>query len=179
MKILVIASLDVLLGIACASPNNTGGNRSAAVNTEANANAYLKSENAYTFSQISDLADKLSPSGKEAREIVGKTVTEAKLWRNKAFDTELRGLMGADYATMRKSWDIETPIKKFGDFLMMTGCEQHNCRDNQYVIFIDLGDGRINVVNIGKDTTREWNAYGEINLPPPFAEELAAMKEHK
>lgn len=152
----------------------------AAVNTNANANAYSRSENAYTFAQISNLADELTPSGKEAREIVGKTVTESKLWQNKAFDRELRKLMGPDYATMKKFWNTETPIKKFGDFLMMTGCEQQNCAENQYVIFIDLGDGRINVIHIGKDSIRQWNAYREIDfLPPPFEEELNRMKSRK
>lgn len=143
------------------------------------ANSYSRSENAYTFAQISDLAYDLAPSGKEAREIVGKTVSESKLWQKKKFDTRLRKLMGADYATMRKFWNTETPIKKFGDFLMMTGCEQHNCADNQYVIFIDVGDGTINVIHIGKDKNKTWNGYREIDLPPPFAEELAAMKSGK
>ena len=88
--------------------------------------------------------------------------------------------MGPDYATMKKFWNTETPIKKFGDFLMMTGCEQQNCADNQYVIFIDLGDGTINVIHIGKDATREWNLYREIDfLPPPFEEELTRMKSRK
>ncbi len=150
----------------------------AAVNTSANAIAYSRSENAYTFTQISDLADELTPSGKEAREIVGKTVTECKLWQNKKFDRRLRKLMGSDYDTMKKFWNTETPIKKFGDFLMMTGCEKQNCADNQYVIFIDLGDGRINVIHIGKDAIREWKAHREIDLPPPFADELAAMKSN-
>ena len=132
------------------------------------------------FAQNSDLARDLTPSGKEAREIVGKTVTESKLWQNKKFDGRLRELMGPDYATMRKFWNIETPIRKFGDFLMMTGCEQENCADNQYVIFIDLGDGRINVIHIGKEAIREWNAHQEINfLPPPFEEELNRMKSNR
>jgi hypothetical protein len=140
----------------------------------------LQTENAYTFAQNSDLTRYLTPSGtKEAREIVGKTVSESKLWQNKEFAARLRKLMGPDYATMRKFWNTETPIKKFGDFLMMTGCERQNCADNQYVIFIDLGDGTINVTHIGKGATKEWNAYGKMDLPPPFEEELAAMKSRK
>jgi hypothetical protein len=184
MKKLFLLSACASLAIACGSPtaNNTAANRSnsSASNTEAIANSYSRSENAYTFAQISDLAYDLTPSGKEARKIVGKTVSESKLWQNKKFDRRLRKLMGPDYATMKKYWNAETPIKKFGDFLMMTGCEQQNCADNQYVIFIDLGDGRINVVHIGKDATREWNAYREIDfLPPPFADELAELKSKK
>lgn len=173
--------------IACGScgSSNTASNAAnranlAASNTNGNTIPYSQTENAYTFAQNSDLAQDLSPaSGKNAREIVGKTASESKLWQKKKFDTELRKLMGGDYTTMRKFWNTETPIKKFGDFLMMAGCEQHNCADNQYVIFIDLGDGRINVIHLGKDSTTEWNGAGAIDLPPPFAEALAAMKSHK
>lgn len=182
MKLLLLPlSCCALFAIACRSPvNNSGANRSGAVNTSSNANAYSRSENAYTFAQISQFTYELSPSGKEARELVGKTVTESKLWQNKAFDGRLRKLMGPDYATMRKFWNVETPIKKFGDFLMMTGCEKNSCAENQYVIFIDLGDGRINVVHISKDAVKEWHAYREIEyLPPPFEEELKRMKSRE
>ena len=170
--------------LACgSSANNTGpdvGTNQAnwtASNTRFNANAYSRSENAYTFAQNSELARDLTSSGKEAREIVGKTVSESRLWQNKKFDGRLRELMGPDYAAMRKYWNVETPIRKFGDFLMMTGCEQHNCAANQYVIFIDLGDGRVNVIHIGNDATREWNGNHKIDdLPPPFEEALEEMK---
>ena len=176
-----------LLAVACGSPaaSNSTLNRSSAVSSATNVNTanampYSGTENAYTFAQISQFTYDLAPSGKEARELVGKTVSESKLWQNKKFVIRLRQLMGPDYAIMRRFWNTETPIKKFGDFLMMTGCEQHNCTENQYVIFMDLGDGTINVVHIGKDSTREWNSWREIlHLPPPFEEEIEAMKSRR
>ena len=177
--IMVIGCASFL--IACGSPATPGSNSVVGKTNVNNVNrtSYPQNENAYTFAQISKFADELTPSGKEASEIVGKTVTESKLWENKTFDRELKKLMGPDYVTMKNFWNTETAIKKFGDFLMMTGCEKNNCVDNQYVIFVDLGDGRINVIHIGKDVTREWNLYGEIdNLPPLFAEELTRMKSH-
>ena len=181
MKWLALIACCWAFAIACGLPaNNAGVNRAAAVNINANAEPYSRSENAYTFAQNSIFARDLTPSGKGADEIVGKTVTESKLWDNKVFDRELSSLMGPDYATMKKFWNTETPIKKFGDFLMMTGCEQHNCADNQYVIFIDLGSGIVNVVHIGKDTDREWKTRGEIRyLPPPFEEELKRLKSRE
>lgn len=186
-KLLVLFSF-ASLAISCSSPanNSPASNRANAAVAKTNVNAvnsvsYSQTENAYTFAQNSELARDLTPSGtKEAREIVGKTVTASNLWQNKKFDERLRKLMGPDYAAMRKSWNTETPIKKFGDFLMMTGCEKQHCADNRYVIFIDVGDGRINVIHIGKNATREWNANRKIDhLPPPFEEELAAMKSRK
>jgi hypothetical protein len=180
VKILILVSVCISLAVACGSPP-PGNSAVAKTNVNAvNSVPYSETENAYTFAQNSYLASKLTPSGKEAREIVGKTVTESKLWQNKEFDGQLRKLMGPNYATMRKFWNTETPIKKFGDFLMMTGCELQNCADNRYVIFIDLGDGSINVIHIGKDAIREWNAYRDIDhLPPPFEEELTRMKSRE
>ncbi len=62
---------------------------------------------------------------------------------------------------------------------MMTGCEQHNCVDNQYIIFIDLGEGSVNVTHISRKGIREWNGGSKIDLPPPFQEELERMKPHQ
>lgn len=171
--------------ISCASStSNPEPHASNSVVGKTNVNAenstdYSRSENAYTFAQNSTFTRDLTPSGKAAREIVGKTVTESKLLQNKVFTDQLRKLMGPDYATMKKFWNEETPIKKFGDFLMMTGCEPQNCVDNRYVIFIDLGTGDTNVVHIGRDGSREWNLYEKIQLPPPFAEELKRIKSRE
>ncbi|HRI03881.1 MAG TPA: hypothetical protein PLL77_09075 [Pyrinomonadaceae bacterium] len=177
MKTLLLLIVSTWFVAACSSPavNNVAKTNVNAVNSV----PYSRTENAYTFAQNSDLARDLTPSGtKEAREIVGKTVSESKLWQNNKFVKRLRKLMGADYQTMKKFWNTETPIKKFGDFLMMTGCEQDNCAYNRYVMFMDLGDGCINVIHFGKDATKAWNDYEEIALPPPFAEELDAMKSN-
>jgi hypothetical protein len=113
------------------------------------------------------------------RPSVGKTANEINLWQNKEVDTRLTKLMGADYATMKEQWNTETPIRKHGSFFMLTGCEQHNCTENQYVIFVHDAAGKMNVLYIGKGETKEWNEYEEFVLPPPFAEELAAMKANK
>lgn len=176
MKKLFLLSACGLIAIACgSSANNAGANRASSAVAKTNVNAvnstpYSLTENAYTTAGNSYLGS-LKP-------YVGKTANEIKLWQNKEIGPRLKKLMGADYATMRKFWNSETPIKKFGDFLMMTGCELHNCTDNRYVIFMDTSEATINVVHIGKGPTKEWKD-GDIVLPPPFADELAAMKSRK
>jgi hypothetical protein len=177
----VFASFAISCASSTTNPEPDRSNSVVAktnVNTE-NSATYLVAENAYTFAQNSTFSRDLSPSGKAAREIVGKTVTESKLWQNKVFSGQLGKLMGPDYATMKKFWNEEMPIKKFGDFLMMTGCERQNCVDNRYVIFIDLGTGDINVIPIGKLGNREWRLYEEIQLPPPFEEELKRIESRE
>ena len=101
----------------------------AAVNNVAKTNVntvnkvpYSQTENAYRLSQT-DV--EIAP----LEEFVGKTPSEMNFWQNKAVDRGLRNLMGADFATMRKFWNTETPLKKFGDIMMLTGCEKGNCGD--------------------------------------------------
>ncbi|MEQ1605209.1 MAG: hypothetical protein ABL999_10105 [Pyrinomonadaceae bacterium] len=183
MKVLILSSVCTLLAVACGSPAPSNGRSSSTV-AKTNVNAvnsvpYEQTENAYTTASNSELGT-LAPSGKAAKEIIGKTATEIKLWQNKKVDPQLRELLGEDYSMMRRFWNTETPIKKFGDFLMLTGCEKQNCSNNRYVVFMNMATSNIEVVHIGKDTVREWTwrskEYSAIDLPPPFAEELAAMK---
>lgn len=152
---------------------------SGAVNNVAKTNVnavnkvpYSQTENAYSLAQRDS---ELAP----LEYMVGKTASEMKLWQNKEVSRRLKDLMGPDLATMQKFWNTETPLKKFGDVLMLTGCERDNCANNRYVIFISLSESFINVVHISKDKVREWKTRGRINLPPPFVEELDAMKSRK
>lgn len=178
MKKLILVVVCSIFALACASTNNAGDNRIASVNTDVSTNAYTKSENAYTTASNSELGT-LTPSGKAAKEIVGKTANEVNIWQLNGITKHLNKLMGSEYGKMRKFWNTETPINKFGDFLMMTGCEQHNCSGNQYVMFLDMGNGNINIIHISKDTIKEWKEFDENTLPPPFAEELTKIKKRQ
>ena len=116
------------------------------------------------------------------KEFVGKTASEMNLWQNKGVVRRLKDRMGPfEFATMMKFWNIETPLKKFGDVLMLTGCERDNCSNNQYVIFMSTSEGLLSVVHIGEETIREWKTRDALPLPlpGPFEEDLAAMKSKK
>lgn len=154
-----------------ATTENSSSNIIAKSNVNPGSNTpYSLSENAYTRGSTSPL--------KALRPFIGKTVNEAKLWQNAEFSSRLGKLMGDDYEVMKKFWNTETPIEKFGDFLMMTGCEQQNRGGNQYIIFVDTAVGRIQVIHIVNGTSKEWNGGGEMSLPPIFADELAKIKSH-
>lgn len=110
---------------------------------------------------------------------VGKTAVDIKLWDNKDVGPRLEKLMGADYATMKKFWGTESPIKADSDVLMMSGCEPHNCGDNQYVMFIDTARDNINVVHIKNGVAKDYKEKGDIPLPKQFADELSELKPNK
>jgi hypothetical protein len=170
MKKLALLSAVLLLAIACGSPavKNVAKTNVNAVN----AVPYSQTENAYKLAQT-DLG--IAP----LKEFVGKTASEMKLWQNKIVVRGLEEMMGSDFATMRKFWNTETPLKKFGDIMMLTGCEKGNCGDNRYVIFLSTSEGLLKVVHIGKNNVKEWSTRRDIYLPPLFEEELAAMKSRK
>ena len=118
------------------------------------------------------------PSLDSLNSAVGKTASQIKLWNNKDVSARLEKLMGAmEYSAMKKFWNTEGPIEKSGDVLMMTGCEQHNCGPNQYVIFMDTAGDNINIVHIINGAWKDWKERGEIKLPHSFADELESMKE--
>jgi hypothetical protein len=175
IKKLVLLAGCVWAAISCSSSTANNARSNAASSAKTNVNAvnavpYSRTENAYSLAQSDQGTAPL-------KEFVGKTASEMNLWQNNDIVKRLRSLMGTDFATMRRFWNTETPLKKFGDIMMLTGCEKDNCDDNRYVIFMSTSEGLLMVVHIGKNTVREWSrrryAY---DLPPIFAEELAAMK---
>jgi hypothetical protein len=167
-KVLLIACVSAFVS-ACGGPANTTNTNSP------NATASKSSTPANVSSTPVAPASPLS----SLKASVGKTAVDINLWDNKDVGPRLETLMGADYATMKKFWGTESPIKADGDVLMMTGCEPHNCGDNQYVIFIDTAKDNINVVHIKSGVAKDYKEKGDITLPKQFADELAMLKGSK
>ena len=83
----------------------------------------------------------------------------------------LQKLMGKDFAGMKQYWNVETPIEISGKVLKASGCEQHNCGGNMYVMFVDLDKDNINVYHTG-DQHNTYFEKGKIPLPPKFAADV-------
>ena len=164
-KVLCIVGITAF-AIACGAPANTTNTNSPASNSG-------------TPSNTSKTAVAPASPLSSLKASVGKTAVDIKLWDNKDVGPRLEKLLGADYAAMKKFWGTESPIKADGDVLMMSGCEPHNCGDNQYVIFIDTAKDNINVVHINKGVAKDYKEKGDITLPKEFADELSLLKPNK
>src|SRR5213075_2187009 len=125
-KVLLIACVSALAS-ACGAPANKTNTNSP------NATA----SNSSTPTKMSKTAEAPASPLSSLKASVGKTAVDINLWDNKDVAPRLEKLMGEDYATMKKFWGTESPIKADGDVLMMSGCEPHNCGPNEYVMFID------------------------------------------
>ncbi|HET8574191.1 MAG TPA: hypothetical protein VFL76_10000 [Edaphocola sp.] len=97
--------------------------------------------------------------------------SDAKLLDQPEIKSRLELLLGKDYDNFRKYWQTETPIKIEGNVLSTTGCEQHNCGANQYVLQIDLMHNNINVYHFGQNI-QSYLEKGPINLPSGLAKEF-------
>ena len=81
--------------------------------------------------------------------------------------------MGKDFGPMKKYWNVESPIEIKQGKLKTTGCEQHNCGANLYVMFVDLENDNINVYHLNDEgSTTTYFEKGKIQLPPDFASEI-------
>ena len=165
-KALLIACITAF-AIACGAPANTT-NTNSPKSTVSNAPATVSSTPVAPASTLSSL-----------KASAGKTAVDINLWDNKDVGPRLEKLMGADYATMKKFWGTESPIKADGDVLMMSGCEPHNCGDNQYVMFIDTARDNINVVHIKNGGAKDYKEKGDIPLPKQFADDLSTLRPNK
>jgi hypothetical protein len=55
--------------------------------------------------------------------------------------TRLRQLLGANYQAFTDRMQVETPIEKDGDTIVMRGCMAHSCTIEEAILVIDLNDG--------------------------------------
>ena len=111
------------------------------------------------------------PIGSVLKKSVGKYPYDIKMLDMPDLKARMQKLMGKDFATMKQYWNVETPIEVSGKVLKTSGCEQHNCGGNMYVVFVDLDKDNINVYHTGEQHGTYFEK-GKINLPPSYAQEV-------
>jgi hypothetical protein len=85
-----------------------------------------------------------SPDTSDLESYVGKYPSE--LFRKvPAVKTRLRELLGANYKAFFDRMQVETPIEKDDDTILMRGCMAHSCTIEEAILAIDLNDGKLYV----------------------------------
>lgn len=164
----VLVCLIPILACNLANQNNTSQNRldetrpTPAFSTNSEANV----TNTNTAAPKSDLIARL-------KKTAGKYPEDIRLLDDPDLSNRLSKLLGKDYGDMKKYWNVETPVEIKQGKLKTTGCEQHNCGANQYVMFVDLENDNINVYHLNDEGgTKTYFEKGKIQLPPDFASEV-------
>jgi hypothetical protein len=74
---------------------------------------------------------------------------------------------------MKANFNVEIPNEIEDNIFKGEACQAHNCGANRYIMYVDLGDGNINVFHIEDGKTKKYLEDGEIELPEKFAKDLA------
>ena len=96
----------------------------------------------------SDLADLAAYTGRYPNEVA--------LLKNVRLKPRLQQLLGKDYELMIKYWNTETPISVENNIISTTGCEQHNCANNDYTLSIDLPNDKISVFHTRNGKVKKY-----------------------
>ena len=103
----------------------------------------------------------------------GKYPSDIKLLENAEIKARLQKLLGKDWSDIKANFNVEIPNEIEDNIFKGEACQAHNCGDNRYIIYVDLGDGNINVFHIESGKTKKYLESGEIELPEKFAKDLA------
>ena len=81
-----------------------------------------------------------TPQTSNLERYVGKYPSE--LFRGvPSVKTRLRQLLGTNYKAFTDRMQVETPIERDGDTIVMRGCMAHSCTIEEAILVIDLNDG--------------------------------------
>lgn len=81
-----------------------------------------------------------APQTSNLERYVGKYPSE--LFRGvPSVKTRLRQLLGTNYKAFTDRMQVETPIERDGDTIVMRGCMAHSCTIEEAILVIDLNDG--------------------------------------
>jgi hypothetical protein len=84
----------------------------------------------------------MTPEPSDYEKFLGKYPSE--LFRSvPAVRTRLRELLGPSYQEFNERMQVETPIEKDGDTIIMRGCMAHLCTIEEAILAIDLNDGKL------------------------------------
>lgn len=127
------------------------------------------------------LTAKPNPTPKENLMVLdslnGQYPIEVKFLDNPLIKNRIEKLLGSDYSNFRKYWNVETPIVVEDNVLSTTGCEEHNCGGNQYILQIDLKNNNINIYHFSSKV-QAYKENGDIVLPPGIAKDFEIMKSN-
>lgn len=112
------------------------------------------------------------------KEFAGAYPSDVNLLDQPELKERLKSLLGDEYTNFRKYWETETPVELEKNILVTTGCEQHNCAANQFVLQIDLNHNNINVFHFGQGGIQSYLENGPITLPPGLAKEFQTITEN-
>lgn len=108
---------------------------------------------------------------------VGQLPSVVGLFDSADLNARLKQLMGEEYEILKRDWNEETPIFIEDRILFATGCKKDFCANNLYLLYLDILDNNINVVNFKDQITRSYEERAIIGLPAQLLEKFETIRK--
>lgn len=87
---------------------------------------------------------------------------DIRFFEHKEVQRRIKTMVGNEYDSILKKFNVESPIVNDGDVYKTTGCEKHNCPGYHTLIFYDAGSDNFNVVIERNGEVMTWQEDGII-----------------
>jgi hypothetical protein len=95
----------------------------------------------------------------------GKYPQEINLLEHPELQARLKKMLGSEYDTLKKFWQVETPVEINGNLVYTWGMEAHSGGNPEAVFMADMDINRI-YIGIRKDTSVRIYQEDENDTPP-------------
>lgn len=154
----------LVVAILTSCSNNKSESKDAGSNPETPAEI-VNEESKTSMTSINDMA-----------QFEGKLPNEVQLFEKYNLYPRFEKLLGADFADFKADWNEESPIKKDGEIIYMTGCRKGACKDNLYFLTIDLIENNINIINLRNNRPKSYEEGAIIGMPSKLADDFDKVR---
>lgn len=95
----------------------------------------------------------------------GTLPEKAGLTTNEELQKRIQKMLGKNYDEFKANWNTETPIVVEDRIIYISGCQKSDCKANRYLLFLDVIDNNINIINFSYGRVRSWEERSIIGLP--------------
>ena len=94
----------------------------------------------------------------------GSYPNEVKLFSKPQFVNRVKSLIGTRYSTLKRYWDVESPIEITGDIFIAYACQPHNCDVTNFMIIYNFKNDKM-FVGIREEEKAKTYAENRTSIP--------------
>jgi Domain of unknown function (DUF4359) len=112
----------------------------------------------------SESTDRSDTSLNFLKDMNGKHTFHVKLFDNPSFSNRVKKIIGSRFEFLKETWAVEPPMEFVNNVFSATGCQEHNCPENNFVIVYDF---TTDVMSVGIHEAWKITTYSENGIIPP------------
>jgi hypothetical protein len=106
----------------------------------------------------------------------GKKPAEIGLMKSSSLQSRIKAMLKEEYEDFKNDWKEESPIMIEDRIILATGCQTGDCKANKYLLFLDVTDNNINIINFKYGRVRSWEERAIIGLPTKLLEQYESIR---